>query len=326
MSNPRATLSAGDLVLSALFAAILILLTPFCFGVNPTTPDFGFCFDLSFLSEIEPVVTQCGVFILLILCCGGTILLNKRFNFKRGTDNSFAAFLGILCATNPLTVNGFSYSLFLLALLLPVLFLLFESYKTSDATQPVFISAALIMGACMVTTSALCFIPILIVGMFLMNIVRPRELVAMIFGFLTPWWILIGFGVLDPFAIKLPMFIPLGMDGAFPPQMTAVLISIVVTFIFSGLLNLENSFSMLSGNIKTRAFNHTITAVGFSALLFMIVDSTHLRDYTALFYFMASLQIGNFFSIHNFSHGRRAEMIILLLYIGFFASLNLLHN
>lgn len=224
----------------------------------------------------------------------------------------------IFCATDPAATCGLSDSLILLATAILVITLIFSCYKSPNATQEMYLAAALISAASTIVIPAVALLPFLALGMIYMNIVRIKEMIAIGMGLITPWWILFGFGIIDFSDLQVPEIEPIWSLGDLSAAGMAILVSYCVTLLWLIVLWINNSFSLLSGNVKTRTFIKTISVLGLIAPVFMLFDSAHTGVYSSLLFLAAAVQTGNFFSIHNVPYGDRISRVIIALCVAFY--------
>lgn len=316
----KTSLSNPDIIFCALIAVALIMLAPVLFpltvGENCYSP--GFCFPSPDSMPFNPFLKQGISALILILSALGCVVLNRKHNFISGNDYSLAAFLLIFCASNPATTAGISDSLILLAVTVIVVSLIFSCYKSPNATQEVYLAATLISAATTILIPAVALLPLLLFGIGYMNIVRIKEVIAIGMGLITPWWILLGLGIIDFSSFNIPEIKPVWMLDNLTTFRTVILLSYCVVLLWDIILWVNNSFSLMSGNVKTRAFIKTISVLGLIAPIFMIFDTTRTEVYSSLLYLAAAVQTGKFFSIHNIRRGALLQRIIILLCIAFF--------
>lgn len=316
----RSSLSNTDIFFCALIAVALVIPVPLIFplSIGEDSVSSGFCFPSPSAWSDLPILNQSISALILVLCATGVILLNRGYNFIRGNNNSFAAFLLIFCATDPAATSGLSDSLILLATSVLVISLIFSCYKSQNATQEMYIAAALISAVSTILIPAVALLPFLALGMIYMNVVRIKEVIAIGMGLITPWWILFGFGIIDFTDLHVPEIEPIWNFGKMTTAGMAILGSYCVTFLWLIVLWINNSFSLLSGNVKTRTFVKTISVLGLIAPVFMLVDSARTGIYSSLLFLAAAIQTGNFFSIHNVPFGDRISRVLIALCVAFY--------
>ncbi len=307
-------------VFGVVFGVVAIICATFYYGMGYSVPldsDNGFCFP-SANEWLRPgtldfLVAVSGNIAIAVLM----LLMNKLFNVLRSITGLYISLFAVMQLGIPDLATQFYTGTVLGAALAVALLLLFSCYRNLDGTRRVFL---VFFGFSALASTQYCYavyLPVFLVGLAQMRVFNGRSLVAALLGLITPWWLLIGFGIVDLWDIEMPRF-----ESVFGLMDTRGRIMLLSCVGFTALLTVTsivlNVFKTIAYNAKSRAYNGALNLAAIVTLLAMSLDYRNMVCYIPTLNFLSALQVSHFFSIHRASKSGVAILSILAVYIGFF--------
>ena len=208
--------------LALMGAAAVALMT----GLKPATSEgTGIFFSLrGTLIEAGPVSALINV--AGILATGGIMLaLNKVFSYVRSVTHLFVSAFFLLQVAHPSGLVSFNTGTLLCLVTALAIMPLFSSYQDRHSQRSIFLIFALIATGSMFHYGFLVLIPAFLLGFMNMGVFNLKGLLAMFFGLVTPFWIVLGLGIATPADFVMPQ-----VDGVWDlagkSRMTLVLASL----------------------------------------------------------------------------------------------------
>lgn len=241
------------------------------------------------------------------------LLLNKFYNIMRSMTSLYVAFFAMMQLAVPDVMTRL-YTGSLVAVVVPAcMLLLFSCYRNPDSTRRVYL-IFLLLSTCTLTQYAfLPYIAAMFIGCWQMRIITRRSLAAMFMGLLTPWWILLGFGIIEPGDIQMPRF-----ENIFsvidPEDGLLLLVTVGLSTLTALACFVLNVFKTIAYNARTRAYNGSLTIMTLTTIAAMCVDYRNLPSYIPMLNFCAAMQAGHYFSTHRADKSIIAIAIIIAVY------------
>lgn len=260
-------------------------------------------------------------FVLSLLANGATVvimlLLNKVFNVFRSMTSLFIAFFAMMQLASPDLLTQF-YTGTMLAVVVPLcMLLLFSCYRQPEATRRIFMVSFLLSAF---TTTQYCYafyFPAFLLGFGQMEVFNRRTVCAAIMGALTPWILLIGFGIIDPAGLHIPrmsiIFSEIDIEGAL---LFAVCLGVTTLLLL--LSYTLNVIRTIAYNARARAVNGAFTVVSLVTLLAMCVDYRNITSYVPMLNYCAAIELTHYFSTHRANKSYIAIFSILAVYAALF--------
>ena len=158
---------------------------------------------------------------------------------------------------------------------------------------------------------------VFLMGCAQMQVFNGRTLVAALIGVVTPWWIMLGFGIITPADIHLPSFA--GVFTLIDFSDTFMLLSTVgLTALLIVLSLVLNVFRTIAYNARARAVNGVFTVLSLVTLLACCVDYHNLISYIPLLNFCAALQVSHYFATHRAEKSCFAILPVMVAYIAIY--------
>lgn len=239
-------------------------------------------------------------FIINVLCtigCGLLLLyLDKTFSLIR-QHTSLPLFFFLLFSVSNVPQNlHFGNGIVLALLFIVCLFLLYVSYQTSDAPKAAFSISFLLTSCSLFCSSISLYIPLFLLGFYQMRALSLRTVIAFILGIFTPFWIILGSGIV----VYSEMHLMKAFSFSFSlPDIhhnileSSIIILTVLLGLFSGISNL---YHIYNDKIQTRAYNGFINIISVFTSLFLLIDYQHYGDYWPILAACVSLQASHAFT------------------------------
>lgn len=213
-----------------------------------------------------------------------SVVITHRFNFLPVGNILYASVLMLLCGCIPLFTGGINSGILLLWTILLSTHILFALYGSKNSSEGVFLVFSILSWGSMFHTSAILLMPIFLLAAVFIRSVRLKEIIAMLFGIVTPYWILLACGIVGSNELHMPRFSNMFTDMATPMQFLQLLLIVGITgliFLFMMLLNVMRSES---AGVVLRARRSFINLLGFALLWFIIFDFGNIMTYLPALY------------------------------------------
>lgn len=304
------SIATGTMVAAAVAALLLMVYTGIYGPKFSMEGNLGLCLPSPNLWPISDMASKVINWALILCGLPFLYLFNKQFNFiGRLAPLTIIVFL-LLYATNPWISQKFSTSTLLCVVNMICLWVLCDTHKSRNATQEYFFIATCLSLGSMVAYS---FIPMILaytVGGILMKSLRWREGVAMLMGFVAPYWVGAGMGLIPIESFKMPAVTPIFEDFKEPGELLATLLSIGTASLIALLLSMSNYVKLYAGNTRIRIINVAINMLGYVSLLCMAIDYNNLSAYLGTLYLWVAVQIGTLCNINRYL---RPDVILYIL-------------
>lgn len=287
-------------------------------GLKPATSEgTGIFFSLrGTLIEAGPLSALINV--AGILATGGIMLaLNKVFSYVRSVTHLFVSAFFLLQVAHPSGLVSFNTGTLLCLVTALAIMPLFSSYQDRHSQRSIFLIFALIATGSMFHYGFLVLIPAFLLGFMNMGVFNLKGLLAMFFGLVTPFWIVLGLGIATPADFVMPQ-----VDGVWnlagKSRMTLVLASL--TALLGIVLAVMNLMTIMNYRMQTRVYNAFFVFVLAALLIALCLDFGNVAIYLPLLGLMVSVQIAH---VHTLRATMQYRYVFILLFIagciGFFA-------
>lgn len=223
---------------------------------------------------------------ILLLSLAGffSVFFTKRSNFLAPDNQVYAIALFMMCGATPMVTERLNSGVFLLALLLICFHMLFGLYGRRNCPEQVFIVFSLLSFGSMWQYGFMLLIPVMVLATLFLNILRPKEIVALILGVITPYWIFIALGIVSFSEFHMPSLTNL-FRGAEPvADVVQMIVTLSITAILFIVALIFNNMAPASEGAMQRARRSIIHLVGFALLWFMVFDFTNMLTYMPAFF------------------------------------------
>lgn len=307
------------LFLTALAVIAGAFLTYSCGGVEYVAGDRGIVFPSANLWIASHQVEMWVNVAATIGVAAMMTALNRSYNLLKAMTLLDSSFFLAMSLTTPWLLMQFYTGTPLSVVLVLCLFLLYSTFGGNPwAPQRIFLIFFILSGMTMTQYCYAVYIPVFIVGCWQMRIANGRTIVAMLLGLVTPWWIVLGSGLVNPASVHVPRFADL-----FSSFDIGASIRIYVAVFFSALMLIGgwvlNFPQMIAYNAHMRAFNGTLSLLSLVTLLAVVADFINVSVYAPVLYMCAAFYLGRFFALHKRPRSFIAILIILFVCVLIFA-------
>lgn len=250
--------------------------------------------------------------VLCLLLTGGLMLaLNKVFSFVRSVTRLFVSAFFLLQLAHPSGLVSFNAGTLLCLVTSVTVLPLFASFQDRHSQRSIFLVFALAATGSMFHYGFLALIPAFLLGFLNMGVLNLKGLLAMLFGLVTPFWIVLGMGMASLADFAMPHIQGIwnmgghdGMDWVF---ITAALVAVI------GLvLAVMNFMTIMNYRMQTRVYNAFFVFVLVMAVIAICIDYGHVAVYLPLLCLMTSVQVAH---THTLRATRPHRYLFLLLLI-----------
>lgn len=255
--------------------------------------------------------------VMIIATVPFLIFFNKKFNFVQGPDMVAPVAFLLLTATNFFISREFCSSTLVLWVNLICLRVLFDTFKSSNATQEHFLIATFLSVGSMVQYAFIPMIAAYAIAAVVMKSMHFKEVLAYLLGLVAPYWVALGCGLLSFSDFSVPSLINIFTDASFSTRFFIMTVGIGIMFLVCSLLCMNNAVRLWAGNTPIRCMNYAINIVGYASAICMIVDFNNLTAYTATLNLWMAVQVGNLFALFRIRKPRLLMLIISLIIIAF---------
>ena len=245
------------------------------------------------------------------------LLLNKVHNVLRSMTSVYIAFFGaMMAATANLFVQFYTGTVLLIIVALSLLLIL-GCYRDVKATPRVYLIFLLLSGFAATQYCFIFYLPVFLIACAQMRIFNGRTFVAAMLGIITPWWIMLGFGIITLSDIHLPQLISV-FAGIGPEDTVLLLITVGLTALLFLTALVLNLMKAIAYNARSRAVNGVISITALATIVAMGADYRNLIAYVPLLDFFAALQAAHYLSTHRVDKSYIIIAVILVIYAALF--------
>lgn len=277
-------------------AAALFIEPPAC------PDDFGICLPSPNIWPIEPFWAKLLNAVCVFGAAGCIFLLNKHFSIIKTSQPLWASLFLSLCCGNALLTGRPNQGSAVFLCLLAAICMVLLSYKRRNATKLLYSAAALISLGSAFEYAFIIFAAALLPAAAEMKVFRFKEVIAILLGFITPYWIGLGLGIVTPAdfhpILPSPIFL-----SVVPPGLFAAVVVLGVLLLATLLLTLNNLMKLYAGNSRLRNCVNVINIFGLAAALGIVFDFRNIMAYVMMFNMWCALQLGIIFTLWNFKKG-----------------------
>lgn len=245
------------------------------------------------------------------------IYINRVFNVMRSLTALMASLFFIMQTALPSVVGSFYGGDLMVLLMLMCVVFMFSSYSDPTSQRSIYLIFFIITLFSFTDLSAILYLPVLLLGFIQMRIFNLRTLLAAAMGFITPPWILFGFGIVTPDQLTWPDLTL--TPSSFPAHETIQAgVAAGYTLVLGVGFTIANLLKILSYNARIRAFNGLLTLLLFATGVFAIINFSNFTFYIPLLNCLTAYQIAHFFTYRRSRRSYIPIILIMLSYIGIY--------
>jgi len=294
----------------ALMAATAVALS---FGVSPTDAGSNGIFFSLKGALIDNGPLSAALNLVCILVTGGIMLaLNKVFSYVRSVTHLFVSAFFLLQLANPSGLVSFNSGTLLTLVMALAVMPMFASYQDKHSQRSIFLIFALIAAGSMFHYGFLLFIPAFLLGFLNMGVFNLKGMLAMLFGLITPFWIVLGLGIASPADFVMPHINGI-WNLTFTPQTNIVLFLAVGTAVLGVVLAVMNFLTIMNYRMQTRVYNAFFVFVLASAVIALCIDYSDVAVFLPLLNLMVGVQVAH---AHTLRTSPYRYVFVVLLVLG----------
>lgn len=304
--NGRAFMVLSAVMLIVAAAAALVM------GVAPaSSAESGMFFPLQG-RFFEPGPESAAVNVLCLLVTGIIILaLNKVFTFVRSTTHLFASAFFWLQVANPQGLVSLNPGTLLCLVSSMAMLPLFASFQDRHAQRSIFLVFALIAAGSMFHYGFVVLAITFFLGFMNMGVLNLKGMLAMLFGLITPFWIVLGLGLVTPADFHVPQINGIwhlaGMNETTLPLAVAA-----VTAVLGIVLAALNMTVIMNYRMQTRVYNAFLVITLAVTVVAMCVNYLDVTVFLPLLGLMVAVQMAH---AHTLRATRPYRYVFVILFM-----------
>lgn len=255
--------------------------------------------------EMPTVLVEPGLpsALLNVACLVGIgalmLLINKVFSFVRSMTCIFVSAFFLLELAVPVTSSVFNTGTALCLILVLEVLTLFASYEDLHSQGRIFLTMVILAAACLWQWAFVILIPAFALGFLYMRAMDFRGFLAMLLGLATPFWIVIGLGIVNPLTDFKPLEINAVWDTLDLSQMRLLITWAAVVAVLAIVLTVMNLMTILNYRLQFRVYNAFFIIVTLLSVVAMCVDYRDMLVFLPLLNLCLAIQIAHSFTLSN---------------------------
>lgn len=306
--------SRAAAIIMVAIAALYILATGGMTGFLPPLGDQGICLPSPDLWRVPWWIGVSFNVVLNVLIMALMLFVNKTYNVLRSVTWLPVGLFAILQAAVPHEIVSLNSGTLLALAVIFCIYMMFSCYDDTWRVRRVFLVFLILSLGATCQYSFAVFIPVFWLMCVQMRIANPRTYLASLLGLLTPWVILLGFGIISFSDFHLPeitsVFTALNLRSALYLLIVAGLTAFIL--LTSIVLNV---WKTIAYNARARAFNGALTIVAVITIAAMALNYNNLLAYLPLLNVCAAYELTHYFVTHRFDRQYAAVMAVCAVYI-----------
>ena len=288
----------------AIISGILLIIAALLFVTTGKNPPADVGNGIFFNIEGVFINHALGSMLVNVACVLGIGLmmnaLNKTYNFVRAFTFVFVSAFFLLEMSNPLTSSVFNIGTALCLTLVAGPFILFTTYQDKRAQYSILLVMVILSFCTMFHWMFIVLIPCFVLGFFYMRAMNLRSALAMCIGLLTPFWILLGMGVVKPADFTLPDLITMWDSLEFKQTLMLGVWTAIIA-LATLVLTVVNLFTIYNYRLQLRVYNAFFAMVTIIIILAMCIDYQDMATYVPILNLCLSVQVAHAFTVAPFT-------------------------
>ena len=237
-------------------------------------------------------------------------VLDKNFAFVREYTVIYVSYFLFAVLVNPDYASGTPAAAAVNIILMLCTLILFGNYQHRERRRIVFLVSFLLSACSLLDYVCLLFFPAFIIGFLQMKIFSFKGFLAMLLGAVTPYWIVLGAGILSFGDLQMPRF-DISLDRYMQELDLSDIYRIAFLLIAGTVLGIANMFKLISYRLQLRSYNGFFTFMAIFTTLLMVVDIKNLDTYLMTLNICMAYQTAHFFTIYKLQ--RRYVLFFLMI-------------
>lgn len=297
-------------VVAAVMLAVSAVVAVMMGEVPPVDVGNGVLFDVSNERFLNTTLSM-PINVTLVIVAGLlTLLLNKLYSFVKAFTFIAATAFFLLEMALPMSSSALNMGTMLCVVLVTGALILFGTYESKHAQRPIFLVMCLLSFGAMVNWAFVPLIVAFLLGFAYMRAMNWKGLVAALIGLFTPFWIVLGLGLV-PFSRFNLIEINAVWDTIDVGQLRSMIVWTVVVVVATITLSAINLFSIYNYRLQLRVYNAFFLMVTVVSIVGMCVDYRDMFNYVPMLNLCLAVQVAHAFTISTFP--KRYLFFILLI-------------
>lgn len=289
---------------------VAALLTVFAGRVPGIETTGGLFFDIKGTIIDSPLWSMVANVAVVISIGLLMLLLNKLYNFVKAFTFIGAATFFLLELALPVTSAVFDTGTVMCLMLVLGALLLFGTYENRQAQRPIFLVMCVLAFFALFNWAAVVLIVAFFLGFAYMRALNWKGAIAAVIGLFTPFWIVLGLGLVSPFDFKLIEFNS-AWQSLQAGQMRAMIVWEVAVVVLATVLSVINLLHIYNYRLQLRVYNAFFLLVTLLSIIGMCVDYRHMSTFIPMLNVCLAVQVAHSFTIGHFP--KRHIFIFLLM-------------
>jgi len=265
-------------------------------------------------SDVASFWVNLGVNLLIIALM---IYINKVYNIPRTITLIYASFYAVMQTATPEISARFCSGTLLCVVVSGCLALMFSVYSNPMAIRRVFLVFFILSTALASQYAIVFYLPVFAIACAQMRIFTIRTLLAVLIGIITPWWIMLGLGVVTFEDFRLPC-LSIVFSSASGIDAMIIVITAGLTILIAAIAYVLSVLKLMTYNARTRACNGALNLASVFTVIAMAVDFTNFLTYLPLLNFCAAFQLSHAFVIRNTPRAWISISLIVSIYLALY--------
>ncbi len=249
--------------------------------------------------------------------CTLVSFLNKTYSFIRNVTyipSSTYMLLGLVC---PFVSTQFYNGTLLSLVTVMLIGLLFGIYQSRFPQRRIFLISVVLSLCCIYHYAFIYLIPIFVFGFLQMRVMSLRGVLAMIFGLITPFWIVLGTGLVSLSQLQLPHWE--SVKNNFNLEQSGFVIMIVaITAFVTLVLLMRNILQIINYKMQIRAYNGFFLVLTICTMIVMALDYGNIHVYLPVLNLCFAIQMGHAFTIKMYLRRYIPYLLFVVMCMGMF--------
>ncbi len=256
-------------------------------------------------------VLSAAVNVLCLLAAGGIMLaMNKVFSYVRMVTRLLVSAFFLLQLAHPAGLVSFNMGTLMCLVTALAIMPLFAAYQDHHSQRSIFLIFAIAAAGSMFHCGFLILMPAFLLGFFNMGVMNFKGVLAMLFGLITPFWIVLGLGIVAPGDFRAPH-----LGGIWNAGWTLseglLLIVAGATAVLGIVLAVMNLMTLMNYRMQTRVYNAFFVFMLVMAVIAICLDYRNTAIYLPLLNMMVAVQIAHTHTLRTSVHYRYVFMLLL---------------
>lgn len=277
----------------------------------------GVCFTSISVLSLPPFLSTLLSMISIVGVCALLSLVNKIYSFTRDVTYLFASSFLLLNITYPEITTRLCDGTLLALVVVGLTYLLFSTYQSGYPQRRVFLISVILSCCCMFQYTFVYLIPVFFIGFLQMRAMHIRSALAMLFGLITPFWIVLGLGFVGFEELQAPQLVNvwehLGVE-----EYRNIIIQLSVTAFVTLVLLFTNVLQIINYKMQVRAYNGFFLVLTILTMIVMAVDFDNVMVYLPVLNLCLSIQIAHTFTIQKYLRKYIPYLLFIMLCLGVF--------